>query len=743
MSPITHERATSRRVVLANLAGYGATVVDLSGTWRAVEADDDLLRTFADTDLDDAAWSPIAVPSHWRTTPAFAGSDGPLLYRTHFPSPASTDAPDDWSALDTRWWLVLDGAFYSTDVWLDGDYLGDGEGYFFPHTFEATDQLERGGDHTLAIEVTCAPQDDRTVKRNLTGVFQHWDCIDPEWNPGGLWQPVRLECTGPVRIRHARVLCGDTSAEAATVFVRAVLDTRETRTVELVTTVAGQRFVEERPLAAGENRVEWTVTVPDPALWWPRALGDQPLHDVTVEVRTEGRLADRRTWRTGFRSVRLRDWVFEINGERMFVKGSNLGPTRMALADATPDELRRDVALAVEAGLDMLRVHAHVTRPELYDAADELGVLIWQDFPLQWGYARTVRRQARRQARDMVDLLAHHPSVVLWCGHNEPLALDIDADAIADPAKMRSVGVRAALAMALPTWNKTVLDHSVRKVLERNDPSRPTVAHSGVLPHPPQLDGTDTHLYFGWYHGTERQFPTMMRLWPRLARFVSEFGAQAVPADAGFCEPERWPDLDWDHLAHRHSLQKARFDVYVPPADHATFDEWRTATQEYQAEVIRHHVETLRRLKYSPTGGFLQFSFTDAYPSVTWSVLDHRRTPKLGFEALRAACAPLIVVADRPPEHLHPGDDLDLDVHVVSDLRVPLAGAEVTALLSWPDGERRWQWEGDVPADACVRIGTIRFEVPHDASGCLDLALSFRRGDVVAENRYSTTVARH
>ena len=31
-------------------------------------------------------------------------------------------------------WITLDGVFYQADVWLDGAYLGDPEGYFFPHT---------------------------------------------------------------------------------------------------------------------------------------------------------------------------------------------------------------------------------------------------------------------------------------------------------------------------------------------------------------------------------------------------------------------------------------------------------------------------------------------------------------------------------------------------------------------------------------------------------------------------------
>ena len=38
-------------------------------------------------------------------------------------------------------------------------------------------------------------------------MFQHWDCFDPDWHPGGIWRPVRLETTGAVRIRALRVLC--------------------------------------------------------------------------------------------------------------------------------------------------------------------------------------------------------------------------------------------------------------------------------------------------------------------------------------------------------------------------------------------------------------------------------------------------------------------------------------------------------------------------------------------------------
>jgi len=701
-------------------------MADLGGGWRAIEADEALRRAYPEPDFDDSSWGTVEVPGHWRTSPGFESADGPLLYRRRF----ETTAPAD----QRRSWLVLDGVFYQSDVWLDGSYVGDTEGYFFPHAYEVTEALSQRAEHVLGIEVSCSRPRDLKAKRNITGVFQHSDFLDPDWNPGGIWREVRIEETGPVRISRLRVLCAEATAERALVSFRAVLDAAEAGTVRLRTVVGGVDHELELPVAAGENRVSWKIGVEQPPLWWPWSLGGQPLVDVSVAVFVgeDEAPSHERSLRTGLRQVRMHDFVFTVNGERLFLKGSAQGPTRMELALAEPADFERDILVARDAGLDLLRLEAHISRPELYDAADRFGMLVWQDFPLQWAYARGIRKQAARQAREAVDLLGHHPSIAVWCGHNEPVPVDTepgDGD--------RSI-LKRAVWQQLPTWNRTLLDSSVRRAFERSDDSRPVVAHSGVMPGPVR-GGTDAHLYFGWFMGSYRELPAFMAAWPRMARFVSEFGAQAVPSGAvDWMGPESWPDLDWERLGHTHALQKDRFDVYVPPADYASFEEWRDATQRYQAELIRRCVESVRRLKYRPTGGFCQFSFADGWRGVTWSVLGHDRTPKMGYDALAAACAPVIVVADQLPESVSGGETLAIDVHVVSDLRVPVVGGRVEARLSWPGGSHTWSWQGDVGADSVVLVGTIAFVVPDGVSGlALDLELNADDG-VKATNRYTT-----
>lgn len=684
--------------------------MDLGGRWCAAVADDELRRRLPDDALDDSGWEQVELPGQWRLTPAFADSDGPLLYRRRFEAP--TPAPG------RRWWLVLEGVFYQSDVWLDGAYLGETEGYFAPHAFEVTSALAERGEHLLAVEVACQPQTDRRRKRNLTGVFQHWDCLAASWNPGGIWAPVRLVETGPVRLADLRVGCADASPERATLDLDVRLDapgpteatirTRLTRSSPPGTGAGGGfESVRVDRLSSGENRVRWRSGVEGPELWWPHALGGQPLYDLQVSVEVAGEPSDTARRVTGLRQVRMNRFVTTVNGERLFLKGANLGPTGPALSAVRAETAAGDVTLARQAGLDLLRVHGHIGHPAVYEAADQAGMLLWQDLPLQWGYGN-VRRQALRQAARAVDVLGHHPSIALWCAHNEPFALDLPPGGRVPPLEAaRFVG-----GQLLPGWNKTFLDPSVRRTLERVDASRPAVSHSGVLPHPAW--GTDSHLYYGWYVGEADQLPRRIARWPAIARFVSEFGAQAVPPSDDFVGSGRWPELDWERLAKDHALQRHVFDRRVPPAAYGTYEQWREATQEYQARLVRRYVETLRRLAYRPTGGFCVFLLADAAPAVSWSLLDHRREPKPAFAALSEACAAVTVMADWPAERYRPGDRLRLAVHAVSDLRRAVTGAEVRARVSWPGGQRRWRWGGDLPPDSCVRVGRIELTLPDD-----------------------------
>jgi beta-mannosidase len=647
--------------------------VDLSGIWRAHAQVGDLARRFTEPSFDDSAWPELGVPGHWRSNDELASSDGPVLYRRRFDTGSLEGA--------TRRFLTFDGIFYDGDVWLDGSYLGTTEGYFISHTFEITDLTRAAsGLHVLAVEVACAVPDRLAGQRAILGAFAGSTDVDPRWNPGGIWRPVRLRHTGSVRIKWLRVLCSEATETRARLLLNVTLDPGSdpdgipvrARLHATVEGPGGEMLAaptRDVALAAGDNALTWTIDIDQPPRWWPWRLGEQQRCAVEVSVEVDDAPSDRRRLRTAFRDVRLHERHLIVNGEQLFTMGSTAGPLAMSLADAKPEDFVRDVQLARDANLDLLRVRAHVSRPELYEAADAAGLMLWQDLPLRGSYSTSTRKQALRQAREMVALLGHHPSIAMWCGHDDPFVFDGE-------------GTRARIASLAPTWNKDVLDRSVARALRRADPTRPVDAHLGAAPDLGAL--RIDHV------------ARAARTVPRLARFATGLGAPAVPEDDALLDPAAWPDLDWDELAVNHGYDREAFERHVPPSAYRTLAEWRTATQQHQAAVIQLQIEDLRRLELDPAGGFCHVALTDGHPAITRSVLDHERRPKQGYGALRDACRSVLPM-------LEPRQGW---VHVASELRSPLAGAVVEADL---DGRRR-SWTGDIGPQRVTYVGRVHLD---------------------------------
>ena len=170
----------------------------------------------------------------------------------------------------------------------------------------------------------------------------------------------------------------------------------------------------------------------------------------------------------------MHHWTLTVNGERLFLKGANAGPTRMALAEATPEDLRRDVAFAADAGLDLLRIHGHITRPEVYGR------------PTSWACSsggppaavgvRPLRRQAGGPpGRGGGRPAGHHPSVAIWCGHNELLTIDVAPGEPVTSSGAHGVRHRPGAAELEPLDPRR--PHQAHARAGRR--SRPVIAHSG------------------------------------------------------------------------------------------------------------------------------------------------------------------------------------------------------------------------------------------------------------------------
>jgi beta-mannosidase len=473
--------------------------------------------------------------------------------------------------------------------------------------------------------------------------------------------------------------------EAADVRVRLVADSRSggRLPLRLIVREAGGDAVRARlettlDLEAGRQERELALRIDEPTLWWPWDQGEPGLYRLRAELDEDALEAT-----FGIRHLEIADDTsWWLNGRRIFPRGTNLIPTQW-LATYDQAAIERDVGLLRAANVNAVRIHAHVNRRELYEAFDRAGIMVWQDFALQWSYQETeeLSAAATRQIGEMARHLFNHPSIVVWCCHNEP------------------------------SFNRYTLDPLLAAAVRAVDDSR----------HVEEASDFHTHPYPGWYWSSVDEF----RARPS-GPFISEFGAQALPSraalEAMFRQEELWPPV-WRAWAYRGFQYDQTVNVAgLEPGE--GLDDFVRRSQEYQARLLRVAIESYRRAKYRPISGVFQFMFADCWEAITWSVLDHQRRPKLGFHALQQAFQPLLPSIDLRREHAIAGGEIQAGFWLVNDLPRDFDDLLLRAGLRDETGRLWWseQWlvpgvaaDSAHPVFAIEEHGFSPFLVPRDA----------------------------
>lgn len=196
-----------------------------------------------------------------------------------------------------------------------------------------------------------------------------------------------------------------------------------------------------------------TFYTENPQLWYPAWYGPQPLYTLTAKLFSDGDVRDKVSKRFGIRKAEVvqddlednpgKTFFFRVNNIPIFCGGSNWIPADMFIPRLSKERYRNWVRMAAESNQVMLRVWGGGIYEEqaFYDACDEYGMLVWQDFLFACGNYPAFPQflgSVRREAIANVKRLRHHPSIVIWAGNNEDYQyresekLDYDPDD-ADP----------------------------------------------------------------------------------------------------------------------------------------------------------------------------------------------------------------------------------------------------------------------------------------------------------------------
>lgn len=577
------------------------------------------------------------------------------------------DWADDGSA---RHDLVAHGLDTVAVLTLNGIEIGRTENMHRGFRWDVREAL-REGENTLTVTFA-APVPEAAARAERDGALPRTNHHDYNqlrkmacsfgWDWGidvagaGIWKPIGLEPWSGARVASVRPLVdvvpnGDGGHDGVLTVHLEIERAASDDDVEILLVVVGP---DGRPLetsatvSAGTNTTVVVMDVPDVRRWWPVGYGEQPLYDVSIE-------AGDGYWRgrVGFRTVELdtapdeagAPFLLKVNGERVLVRGANWIPDHAFLTEIDRDRYALRVADALEANINLLRVWGGgiYESDDLYDLADEHGLLMWQDFLFAcaaYSEDDPLRSEIEAEARENVTRLSPHPSLVLWNGNNENTWGSVDW------SWAHRLGGRG--------WGDAYYSELLPELCAELDPTRP---YSPASPHS-----------FGDYrHPNDERYGTMhiWDVWNRadyhvyadyLPRFVSEFGFQAPPAWSTLTAVVHDEPLDPfgpQMLVHQKAnrgnekLQRG-WQGHLP--DPESIEDWHWTTQLNQAHAIRFGVEHCRSLTPHNTGTIL-WQLNDNWPVVSWAAVDFAGHRKPLWHALRDAYAPrLATLQPRPSE---------------------------------------------------------------------------------------------
>ncbi len=598
--------------------------------------------------------------------------------------------------------LRFEAVDYFAQVWIDDQFAGEHEGHFAPFDLDVTHLLHGKSSAesvTLTVRVT-APWDapnpsgtyptDHVIRGLVKGLYEHGEgVIPPTVNPLGIWRPVWLLLDQGVSIDHIRI--------------RTELDGRVDLRLRLTNATAddwhgsldlhvdaenhdgaGVSLRQPLTLAPGVHQIERTLTIPDPQLWWSWDQGSPDLYRLDTRLIDGDDQAVSATHEVfGVRTARLERapdrFTYYLNDRPVFLRGTSYMPA-LYLSECSRESLASDLALARDANLNLLRVHVHVSPPELYDLCNRAGMLVWQDFELNWvqDSSPEFEQRARALQRDMIDLLGNHPAIITWACHNEPTMVF---------ARRHNLEQRP--------------DPALYADAQQQDPTRPAFLCSGQIEDDWQRSG-DLHAYYGaiWSH----HYADLYHHRPRLC---SEFGFEAP---AALDTLRLHPDV-WDRLQH-----------LEPQIDNL----WA-----YQAALIQYQVEHFRRLRAEGSAGYVHFWLVDLVPQVGCGVLDSCRVPKGGYAALKRASQPLHVLLEHDGRH-------PLALWIVNDLPRAYPAVQVVWQLEAADGALLLAGETtfDVAANQSQRVIAADWHIAPADCARVRLSVSSADGALLCENAY-------
>jgi len=563
-----------------------------------------------------------------------------------------TIIPDEWIEPGKSVRLNCRGLDYSGEVFLNGQSVGSFANSHVPHIFDVTEYLSEVN-NVLRIVFTHSPRwlgqfgftsrmNEWKVRFNYT-----WDWV-VRLVQIGIAKPIFLEVTDGQEIQE--FCCFTDVVLSNTTGILKAFGKASGDLLRLTLSQNGS-LVRQETVSVTDFNLSGTTWQDIPVeLWWPNLEGGQPLYDLHVELLDkQGHLLDQVDLRIGFKHVTWEQcegapsdadpWKCVVNGKSVFLQGVNWTPILPNWADVTEDQYKRLLIQYRDLGVNILRVWGGFTLEAkcFYDLCDQLGLMIWQEFPLSSSGVDNYPPEDEESIQEIAEIAKsfiarrqHHVSLLLWCGGNE-LQMSLDG---------RKTGGGKPLDSSHP------MIATLEEVSTTQDPTRRFLPTSASGPREcahPNCFGQGLHWdVHGPWKPEGRLDENWNHYWSQLdALFCSETGCpSASPAHiirryAG--NLDSMPANASNPLWRRTSPWWIEWDQFIAevgrePKDLEEYVEW---SQERQKNALYIAVKSCKE-RFPKCGGILIWMGHDCFPcTANTAIIDFEGNPKPAALALK------------------------------------------------------------------------------------------------------------
>jgi exo-1,4-beta-D-glucosaminidase len=636
----------------ASAATVGST--ELTSGWALRSATNviDPGTTISQVGYNTAGWYPISAPST-----VLAGLVANNVYQNIYVGQNLMSVPDltgqNWwyrgqftasaATADQAYWLNFKGISYRAQIWLNGTLLDtNAVGTMVGHEYNVTGIIKPGALNALAVLVTPPAHD----CKDLSTCTVDWNPEAPDMN-AGLWGKTLLDSSGPVGLRDPYVktvlpLPATNSADMNDYFdADYATNAPDTTTIAGTITKAGYPSIsvsQNVTLAANERR-EVTfdpvaypqLHVTSPALWWPYQFGSPELYQLATTATAAGVVSDTKSINFGIRQFTdYRTTVngtsfagYKVNGQNIFFRGGGYMWDMLQRWDTKTNATH--IQYVKDMGLNTIRLEGTLGNEELYDLADQAGVMIMAGFVCcsAWENDTWTAEQeqvANASLNTQMRALRAHASPFLWTyGSDQP----VSATHLATYKN-----TAAALHWQNPTLDNVATWANANAGMKMDGPYKWE---------PPVLwwDTTQSGSAFGTTaeEGTEAPPPL-----ESLQKFIP--AADLWPIGTTWNYHAGKPKSVFDNIDVFTKGVNNRYGTTTSAADYSN----KSELQNY--ENTRAFFEAWSAREYTQSFGTIFWMLNNAWPAVHWNLYDYYFKPGGGYFGTKKATEPVHIAYD-------------------------------------------------------------------------------------------------